>query len=248
MAVHDEVAPGLLTGVILVGSAVLDDWRPGSDIDVIVLVDRIDDDAVAALRSAHDRFGAGELGTTIDGPRLLADDLAGAPAAIMDPRPWTLDGAFHLDDECFELHPVTWLTLARHGRAVRGPTAASLGVTADLDAVRSFCRENAATYWSGVGEQIRSALTDETRTEFPSEMTAWTVLGVARLLFTIRTGDVISKSGAGRWIAAELPAHRTIIDRALAIRSGEIGGVDDRAAVDAVADYVDDVLALIRRS
>ena len=35
LACHDRVAPGLIEGLYIVGSIALDDWRPGSDIDLV---------------------------------------------------------------------------------------------------------------------------------------------------------------------------------------------------------------------
>ncbi len=53
---HDEVAPGLIEGLYLVGSVALDDWTPHSDIDIVAVV--ADPSAGRrALQSPPDRCG-----------------------------------------------------------------------------------------------------------------------------------------------------------------------------------------------
>ena len=141
LAVHDEVAPGLVEGLYLVGSLALDDWQPRSDIDVVVFTaDPATESDAAALEAAH-AIAVGRLadvrpGTNVDGPRLAWGDVSVPPMALH--RPWTLDGAFHHDGECFELNPVTWHTLAARGVAVRGPEAPDLGVALDEHELRAL--------------------------------------------------------------------------------------------------------------
>ena len=51
---HDEAAPGVIEGLYLVGSVVLDDWTPHSDIDVVAVVaDPSDPDLFDDLAAAQ---------------------------------------------------------------------------------------------------------------------------------------------------------------------------------------------------
>jgi hypothetical protein len=45
------------------------------------------------------------------------------------------------------------------------------------------------------------------------------------MLYTFETGDVTSKSGAGRWAAERVPDHADVFSRAVEVRA-------ERAAVD----------------
>ena len=65
---HDEVAPGVIEGLYLVGSVALDDWRSSSDIDVIAVVaDPSDPDLPGDLAAAH-ALVRERVSTPIDAP------------------------------------------------------------------------------------------------------------------------------------------------------------------------------------
>jgi hypothetical protein len=52
--------------------------------------------------------------------------------------------------------------------------------------------------------------------------TEWTALGVCRLHYTIATGEITSKSGAGEYALQTFPARwHKVIGAAIAIRNGE---------------------------
>lgn len=216
LALHDDVAPGLIEGLYLVGSAALDDWRPRSDIDIVAFTaDPATDDDASVLRAAHEAAFA-DLHASIDGPRLAWGDVSVPPHPLH--RPWTLDGEFHHDGECFEINPITWYTIAEYGVVVRGELPSHLGVATDADDRRRFVRDNVATYWRSVGEQLDAALADPNRAEFGAEAVEWCALGVARMLYTHHTADVASKTVAGNWAADELPEHADVLRAAVGIR------------------------------
>lgn len=243
LAHHDRVAPGLIEGVYLVGSVALDDWRPGSDIDIVaVTADPATDDDAELLRVAHETAQA-ELEIAIDGPRLAWGDVSVPPQPLH--RPWTLDGEFHHDSECFEINPVTWYTLATYGLALRGEPASALGVVTDVDDRRAFVRDNVATYWRSVGEQLAVALADAARQEFAAETVEWCALGVARMLYSFRTGDVASKSAAGAWAAEQLPRHAAVLGAAVRIRSSSQPVSVGRSLASELLGFVDEVVRTI---
>jgi hypothetical protein len=240
---HDQVAPGLVEGLYLVGSVALGDWRPRSDLDIVAFTaDPASDDDAELLRAAHEAACA-DLGISVDGPRLAWGDVSGPPLPLH--RPWTLDGAFRHDGECFEINPITWYTLAEYGVAVRGEPASLLGVATDLDGRRQFVRGNVATYWRSVGEQLAAALADPTRTEFDVVVVEWCGLGAARMLFTLRTGDVASKTAAGEWAAAELPDHADVLRTAIGIRHTIEPPPVDRRTVEQVHALVAETVRVI---
>ncbi len=237
---HDDLAPGLIQGLYVVGSAVLDDWQPNSDVDIIAfLPEAPTEEQVKLLSQAHDQSTQATDGMSIDGPRLLWRDVTMPPTSLR--RPWTLDGGFHHDDGCFELNPVMWHTLANHGAAVRGPDRGALDVAVSDPALRRFVTENTASYWRSVASGVAKATEDTERTSFDPDTTAWCVLGIARMLFTVTTGAVTSKSGAGRWLAERLPQYGDLVAHGLAIRAGEVTSPDTRETAEAVAAYLYDL-------
>ena len=227
----------MIQGLYVVGSAVLDDWQQTSDVDIIAfLPEAPTDEQVKLLEQAHDLAKQSTGGMSIDGPRLLWRDVTMPPTSLR--RPWTLDGEFHHDDSCFELNPVMWHTLAGHSVAVRGPDRSELDVAISDPALRRFVTENTASYWRSVASGVADAAEDQHRTTFASETTEWCVLGIARMLFTVTTGAVTSKGGAGRWLLNELPQYRELVTHALAIRAGTVNTPDTRETVRAVGAYL----------
>lgn len=242
---HDRIAPGLIEGLYLVGSGALDDWRAGSDIDVVAFTaDPATDHDAELLRAAHEATLA-DVEVPIDGPRLAWGDVSVPPSPLL--RPWTLDGGFHHDGECFEINPVTWFTLAEYGIAVRGAPAGQLGVAIDGDDRRRFVRDNVDTYWRSVAERLGAALADAGRTEFAAETVEWCALGVARMLYSHRTGDVASKTAAGEWAAREMPEHADALDAAVQLRRAVQPAPVGRTLLEQVHALVEDVVRAITR-
>ena len=243
---HDVQVPGLIEGLYVVGSVAFDDWRPGSDVDIVAFTaDPVTDEAGDDLAAAHAAVAAElDRAITVDGPILAWGDVSIPPMPML--RPWTLDGEFHLDGDCFEINPVTWLTLSRHGIAVRGPVVRDLGVAVDADEVRAFVGSNTGTYWRTVGQQLETAAVDWSRETFDAAAVEWCALGVARMLFTHETGDVTSKSHAGELAIVELPDHADVLRLALDIRAGaDPAATVERGAVAATARLVTDVVRRI---
>jgi hypothetical protein len=241
LAAHDEVAPDAIEGLYVVGSVALDDWTPHSDIDVVAVVaDPSDPDLFGDLAAAHELVRE-RVAIPIDGPFIAWGDLVVPPVAVH--RPWVLDGEYHVDGESFEINPVTWYTLATYGIAMRGEHRDRLGVYAHLADRRSWVADNLDSYWRGVADALAAGVADSDEVEWGGEILEWVALGVARMLYTFETGDVISKSGAGRWAARRIPAHETIFDRAVAVRSTR--GTVSRGELLACADVAREIVVAV---
>lgn len=244
---HDRVAPGLIEGLYIVGSIALDDWRPGSDIDIVAFTaDPATDEDAELLLEAHHLVRDEIPNVDIDGPILAWGDVTVPPYTLH--RPWTLGGVFHHDAECFEINPITWYVLDRHGVGVRGPDVDELQIVTDAEHRVLFVGDNVDLYWRPVGEAVTAALDDPTKV-IDGGLVEWCVLGVARMLYTFRTADVASKPAAGRWLAEQLPQHREVIEQALEFRDGSAPGgpldAVDRPTAAATAAVVNEVVALI---
>ena len=209
----DRYEPGLVDGLYLQGSLALHDYRPGtSDIDFVAVTSRTPDPAVLArihteLRREHGRPDFDGLYVTAADLRADPAGLAGGPAV----HEWRLEPA-----SAFERNLVTWHVLAQGGIAVRGPAVAELGVHTDWPALAERTRENLAGYWT----QWRNSSVLG-RTGVGTWMTAWSVLGVARLRHTLAAGRVTSKTEAAVFALQtyEQRWHR-VIREALRIRVG----------------------------
>ena len=119
------------------------------------------------------------------------------------------------------LDPVTWHTLARHGIAVRGPDPAALGVWDDPAALATWTLGNLDGYWRPWHDRHARLASRAGLAALGTWAPTWGVLGVSRLHYTLATGAITSKAGAGRYALGAFPArwHR-VIRECLRIRCG----------------------------
>ncbi|WP_309650216.1 aminoglycoside adenylyltransferase domain-containing protein [Nocardioides sp.] len=224
--------PDLVTGLYLRGGTGFGEWVPGqSDVDfVATLAHRPDGAAVEALRVAHEQVAAAHPDVAFDGVHVLVADLADPPADCPD-VPIVLGRLFEGEGVLHEA-VVVWHELAWHGVQVCGPPIAELGVWTSQEVLLAFTRDNLDTYWRGSAEAL-TAMPSEGAGE---EGCCWCVLGVTRLHHLLVTGEMTTKSGAGRWGLSAYPErfHR-VLREALRIREDihRVEGseyADDRAA------------------
>ncbi|WP_219469421.1 nucleotidyltransferase domain-containing protein [Nonomuraea rhizosphaerae] len=215
----DRHAPGLIEGLYLSGSIALGDYHPAvSDVDFVAVVGRPPD--VAALRTVHAelrrRNGARP---NFDGVYVTWDDLRKDPdetPAGPSAHDWKVDGSSR-----GERGLVTWHLLAQGGVAVRGPSAAGLGVHTDWDKLAGQTRHNLATYWTAWVRRASRLPSLWGVAVLSDYMTTWGALGVTRLRHTLAAGEVTSKTAAARY-ALETYDERwhPIVREALRIRLG----------------------------
>lgn len=212
-----RAAPGgLVTGLYLRGGIGFGEWVEGqSDIDfVATLARRPTQQDVDGLRAAHEQVWATYPRPSFDGLHVTADDLRSDPRDCPD-VPITLGGQFS------EEHPgdamVTWHELALNGLTVHGPDIGTLDVWTDAEALRDFTRHNLDTYWRANAEALTKMPSEGAR----EDACCWCVLGVARVHHLLVTGEMTTKSGAGRWGLTYYPErfHR-VLREALRIREG----------------------------
>jgi hypothetical protein len=149
-----------------------------------------------------------------------------------------------------ERHPVTWLTLARHGIAIRGRAPSPDWIWTDLAAARQHARDNLRSYWQKQLDWHRRQ--QNLHAPLSGDTLVWIVLGVGRLHALIAQGLLLSKSGAVEYETATFPAHRTIIAEAAALRTGRTPASafqSEGARYAAMLDFLEAVItdALARR-
>ena len=215
----DERLPGLITGVYGYGSLVLDDWRPGtSDVDLLTITSREPDPAdLATLAQIHAALPQSPPLEAIYLPEswLSRSPLPDEPDLAL----YWLDGQLHPAGEFGPLNPVVWLQVTRHGRVFRG---APLTVAVDPARVRRYNLENLRSYWGTFPGWLRTSSSEaDPGAPFEPPTLAWVVLGPPRLHYTLATGDITSKAGAGRYLAERFPQYAELALRTVEWRWGE---------------------------
>lgn len=222
LALVDEAAPGLVEGLYLHGSLGFGEWYAGrSDVDFVAVTSRRPDAAtVRSLEEVHERLGETFPRPPYDGFYATWADLA-RPTDQCPDVPCILGGQWR-DEGRFDVSPVTWHELARHGVTVRGPHLAEVEIWTDQQTLRSFTHGNLESYWADQAASLR---------QFPDEaarpdIAAWCVLGVPRLHHLLATDRLTSKDGAGRHtVDAFGERWRPLVAEALAYRAtGERAG------------------------
>jgi hypothetical protein len=179
-----------LVGLYLQGSFALGDGDAYSDVDWIAVTrDELTDAQVAALQELHARFYARdtEWARHLEGsyfPEERFRRVEPSPAEL-----WFLDnGSSHLalDTHC-NTRVVRWI-VREHGIALAGPDPKELIDPVSPDALRDEMPE-AMQAWADWGHSI------------PMSRRAVTLLVVSfcRMLQTLETGTVTSKTEAGEW-------------------------------------------------
>lgn len=231
-------------GLYLVGSVALGDYRPGaSDIDFVALLDAPptaeETDALARVHAALASHGA----PAFDGFYIRAEALRRPPerGAVV---PFSLEGRLRSGEICREVSPVTWRCLARSGRPILGPAPAALGIADDDVALRADGLANLDGYWRRWIAECEAALARKAEGEAcAADALAWGVLGIARVTCTLATGQIVSKSGGGRFALDLLPeARHPVVREALAAHRGETERVPQatiRAGLDTMRFLID---------
>lgn len=127
--------------------------------------------------------------------------------------------------------PTRWSgTLATQAIAVRGGPLDPAAIWSDADALREWNLANLDDYWvvkTAEGERVPPAFW--TRWEYGLQ---WVVLGIARLHHTIATGEVISKTAAGRHaLAVTDDRWHPVVRAAMALRADRQADLAEEADV-----------------
>jgi hypothetical protein len=188
--------PGLVQGLYLTGSVALGDFLDHcSDVDfVAVLGHRPDEAELDGLATAHRVIVNGYPKRHFDGTHLTWSDLSVAPAACA-PAPFTHEGSFH-SSGTFAINAVTWHELALHGLTLRGPPIAGTRIWRDEAVLRAWTLGNLVEYWRPWATNYRDG---PAALDGHHALVSWAVLGVARLHYTVTTGRIVSKTGAGQY-------------------------------------------------
>ena len=116
-----------------------------------------------------------------------------------------------------------------------GLATPGLVVHDDHQALVDFTRANLTSYWQPTFAQLATGVADLPADEvLPDWVLPWCVLGVPRLHALLATGNIISKTTAGRHALATFPEWAPLITRCLQHRAGrfvEFTPADAKSAV-----------------
>lgn len=225
-----EVLGDALRDVVVVGSASLGDWQANSDIDLVCVVEReLDSRARDAVAPLHEKSRY-EYGHTIDAMYVTRDGLAKGPDGLRSVVA-SVAGTLYPESTDGPMNWATWLNIVQSG--VRVPLAAdgvmavvdprNAGVPIEGEVARDgavgFSRANLDQYWRNritLSEQIH--LADGATHPVSAFEVEWMSLGPARLLATVLTGRIVSKSEGGELAADRYPEFGGHLSRVLDVR------------------------------
>lgn len=217
-----RIAPGLVSRAVVTGSAATDDWHDGvSDIDVVFVVTRDPVDDLPALATLH-----AESTPHIDGVYLTESEIARGPESVQT-APQVVEGVLVSALAGGQLTWVTWRELedgvqgiADGGDVIWTPAADRHPDTAT--GIIAHSRANLVDYWDRIGDSAEAELAERAEGDtVRSETVRWLALGPIRLVETMETGRIVSKTAAARAAAERWPEHAALLDRAVRDRAGE---------------------------
>jgi hypothetical protein len=217
-----RIAPGLVSRAVVTGSAATDDWHDGvSDIDVVFVVTRDPEDDLSALAALH-----AESTPHIDGVYLTESEIARGPDHV-ETAPQVVEGVLVSALAGGQLSWATWRELedgvqgiADGGDVIWTPTSDRHPDAAQQVVARS--RDDLVDFWAPVGDSAEAELADRAEgAAVRSETVRWLALGPIRLVETMESGHIVSKTTAARIAAERWPEHAELLDRAVRDRAGE---------------------------
>ncbi len=205
--------PGLLEGLYLHGSIVIDAYQEGeSDVDFVAVTSReLTKEDVSTLKNIHLNLAETCKNPQLDGIYVQASHL-------------TAEGYFYNEGTFGKaVHdiPVTWWLLKNKGITIMGPEASGLPSNVTTEDLTAYVRKNMNDYWAtrlSTMEQKQDQLIHYPVKRIEAEM-EWTVLGLLRQFYTLKEENIISKLAAGAYGLRELePKWHGLIQEAINIR------------------------------
>jgi Domain of unknown function (DUF4111) len=203
----DRALPGRVEGFYVVGSVCTGAFRAGrSDVDFVAIADRdLSSAELGRLRALHiGRWTSALVRDTMlrrrwplvcNGSYLRRGELSKSPREVTTLAAH-VSGRFRIAPrQGFDVNPVTWHTLARHGIPLRGPDPGRLRVHVDDAELRAWTVGNLNSYWRRWVRGARRSPLGGARVG-PRRLAASGVLGAPRLHYTIATGEIASKEAA----------------------------------------------------
>lgn len=214
-----HIKEDFITGLYLTGSIPLQDYHPGkSDIDFLVLCKGLPDTQDRLqLKAVHKKIEQEYKHSNLSGSYLTAESLDVSRCNN------TRTFSYHertLGEGIFGMAPITLYELNTTALTITGLPAQQLPIVIHIDDVYRFLFYNINSYWkTWVDKHAALHRGGALLILFPRQ-TEWVILGVARQLYTLRTGKIASKTAAGYYCLEHLPAScHWVMQRAINIRT-----------------------------
>jgi hypothetical protein len=212
--------PNILEAFYLYGSTSLAEFQDGySDIDFIAVVkSKMTEKEIASLKQVHHDMQRMFPKTILDGRYIMLEDIE-----LLDRCERTClrfnGGEFH-GYEWFDRNSVDAYQLKKYGITIKGKSIENLDYNVNWDILIDNMRVNLNTYWVKWVANCRSFLSINYIGSFVSlSKVEWGVLGVSRLYYTFREGDITSKVGAGEYVLGTVPVKwHKIINESMRLR------------------------------
>jgi hypothetical protein len=212
----EQYAPQCVAAFYVHGSLALGAYEEGrSDIDFIAFLNKeAGDETFKALAQVHHHLLAEFPHSPLEGSYLQWHDL-GRPLQQIPPYPCYHDGRMYRAAR-HDINPVTWWMLRQRAIVIFGPAPDTLDFRAEWDSVHAYMLANLNHYWASYTTRPpRMAM------QLRDGGIHWTVLGICRLYYGLREGNMISKRQAGEYALAQTPAEwHPLIQEALNLRAG----------------------------
>ena len=214
--------PNVLKAYVIFGSVSLGAFNDGfSDIDFVAVVNRKFTEAdLGVLKEVHNSIKIQYPKTDLMGMYVMEYDLSFEHENTKS-CPCFIDGIFK-GYQRFEKNSIDAYQLKKYGITIKGQGSENLKYTVDWDILIHNMRDNINTYWFNWENGCK---------KFPSSkffclllslgMVEWGVLGVTRLYYTFKEGDMTSKVGAGEYALKTVPQRwHKIINESMRLRKG----------------------------
>ena len=213
-----KIEPPFVDGVYITGSLALNDFhRNKSDVDFIVICKTLPDKSVSnRLERIH-----AAISKQFDKPDLNGCYIASD--CISTDRPTQISAlSYHagkLRYGHFEMAPVTLWELKYHAITLFGEKAENLHIGMIRADLHAFLHENINGYWKKWLHQHAAWFRKRLLLLLFPRFTEWSILGVARQIYTLHTGRIASKTEAGLYCLDRLPLKfQSVVKQALEIR------------------------------
>ena len=213
-----QIKPNWIEGIDLTGSIALDDFYPQkSDVDFLVLTTELPtQQQIDQLTQLHHSIQKAYPKPVLNGVyltrhHLQANNLASTPVIHVQ------DGK--LSNGGFDMGPITLYELKTVAQTIMGIPVQQLPIDIDRPHINEFMHRNINSYWqSWLHRHASLANRKGLLILFPG-LTEWGILGVARQLYTLQRGAIVSKKAAGIAYLDEVPIrYRPILEEAIQTR------------------------------
>lgn len=214
--------PNMLEAYYIFGSISLGAFNYGvSDIDFVAVMNReITEGDLKILKEIHRQIKRRFPKTDLMGIYVTRNDLNSHHDKTKS-CPSFIDGRFK-GYQKFDTNSIDAFQLKKYGITVKGQGVDSLDYTVDWNVLISNMKNNLNIYWLNWKNACKKFLTLKfIGLYFNLSMIEWGVLGVTRLYYTFKEGDMTSKVGAGEYALKTVPERwHKIINESMRLRKG----------------------------